>query len=62
MQFVVIVWEVTEYYWNILKLGPSPLASNLYKAVLKNKKRSEGGLTALFSAWFLKKITFVIFY
>ena len=44
-----------EEYQNILKLRCSPPAFTLYKAILKNKKRSRTSLPKLFSSWFSKK-------
>ena len=50
-------------YWKWLKLRCRPLAFTSYIAYSKNKKRSGTSLSALFSAWFLKKnISVVIFY
>ena len=52
-----------EGYQNILKLSCRPLAFTLYKAFLKNKKRSGTILPVLLCACLLKKnISRVIFY
>ena len=57
-----IVCQVEDYH-NILKLSCGPLAFTLYKALLKNKKRSGISFPTTFSAWFLKKnISRVKFY
>ena len=48
LQLVSIVCQIEDYR-NILKLSCRPLAFTLYKAFLKNKKRSETSLPASFS-------------
>ena len=60
MQFDFIVCLV-EVYWNILKLSCRPLTFTLYKAFLKNKKRSWTIIPASFSARLSKKL-FLLFY
>ena len=62
IQFIFTVWQV-EGNWNIFKLSWKTLAFTLYKAFLKNEKRSGTSPTASFSAWFLKKnVSLLIFY
>ena len=50
-----------ENYQNILKLRCWPLTFISYKTFLKNKKRPEASLPALYSALFLKKILFALY-
>ena len=60
--YAACLWQV-DAYQNILKLRCRLLAFTSYQAFLKNKKRSETSLHALFSVQFLKKnISLVIFY
>ena len=47
---------------NILKLSCRPIDFTSYKAFLKHKKRPETSLPASFSAWFLKKNTFLVMF
>ena len=60
--YVLITCHVEDYRkW--LKLSCRPFAFTSYKAILKNKKRSETSLPVSFSTWFLKKnISDAIFY
>ena len=60
IQFVLIVWQV-EGYLKILKLTFRSLAFTLYKAFLKNKKRSGTSLPGSFFAWLLKKNSSAMF-
>ena len=56
-------FNVFEDYRKWLKLNCRPFTFTSYKTFLKNKKRSGTSLSALLSAWFLKKIiSVVIFY
>ena len=59
--FVSIVCQVEEYRKS-LKLNCWPFAFTSYMAFSKNKKRSCTSLSASFSAWFLKKNTFVVIF
>ena len=56
-----IVCQVEDYQ-NILKLSCRPLAFNSHKGFLTNKKRSGTSLPASFSAWFSKKIIYLVLF
>ena len=59
MQFVYIVCQVKGCQ-NILKPGCRQLAFSLYKAFLKNKKRSRTSLTYLILLYFINWPNFIV--
>ena len=59
MQFVYIIYQVKGCQ-NILKPGWRQLAFSLYKAFLKNKKRSRTSLTYLILLYFTNWPNFIV--
>ena len=61
MSAILIVCQVVDYR-SVLKLSCRSIAFPSCKAFLKKQKVSGASLLASFSAWFLKKIFFMLYY